>query len=121
MSDSNRGELSDRRDSFRHIGESNGSVASLKNIAAMSPTHSTHKSSEYSSETSTRRNSFGSMPEASEANVLVIYTGGTIGMVRNDKNGKARFVIIYDSFVNTLQRIQAPISPSGTFLCKFST
>lgn len=121
MSGSNRSELNDRRDSFRHIGESNGSVASLKNIAAMSPTHSTHKSSEYSSETSTRRNSFGSMPEASEATVLVIYTGGTIGMVRNDKNGKARIAITYDSFDNTLQRTQVPISPSDASSCEFSS
>lgn len=90
----NGSDLSERRDSFRHIGESNGSVASLKNLTTMSPTHSTHKSSEYSSESSTRRNSYGSMAEGSEAKVLVIYTGGTIGMVRNDKNGKLGIILI---------------------------
>lgn len=43
------------------------------------------------SKLSLRRNtSFGNMPptDKTEAKVLVIYTGGTIGMMRNDKNGK---------------------------------
>lgn len=42
------------------------------------------------SKLSMRRNSsYGKLPsEAPEAKVLVIYTGGTIGMMRNEKNGK---------------------------------
>jgi hypothetical protein len=36
-----------------------------------------------------RHSSYGNMaPEKNEAKVLVIYTGGTIGMMRNEKNGK---------------------------------
>lgn len=39
--------------------------------------------------TSIRRNpSFGHMDTSAEANVLVIYTGGTIGMTRNSNNGE---------------------------------
>lgn len=42
------------------------------------------------SKSSLRRNiSYGNMlTNGSEAKVLVIYTGGTIGMIRNSKNGK---------------------------------
>lgn len=32
--------------------------------------------------------SYGNMGNQTEARVLVLYTGGTIGMLRNDKNGK---------------------------------
>ena len=36
-----------------------------------------------------RNSSFGNMPlDQDEAKVLVIYTGGTIGMTRNDRNGE---------------------------------
>lgn len=35
-----------------------------------------------------RSRSFDNMNTSAEANVLVIYTGGTIGMVRNVNNGK---------------------------------
>lgn len=36
-----------------------------------------------------RNSSYGRMPsENPEAKVLVIYTGGTIGMMRNEKNGE---------------------------------
>lgn len=38
-----------------------------------------------------RNSSYGKLPsENPEAKVLVIYTGGTIGMMRNEKNGKNR-------------------------------
>lgn len=38
---------------------------------------------------SIRRNtSFNAMNTSTEANVLVIYTGGTIGMIRNSNNGE---------------------------------
>lgn len=35
-----------------------------------------------------RNVSYGNMENTTEARVLVIYTGGTIGMIRNNKNGK---------------------------------
>lgn len=34
-----------------------------------------------------RNRSYDNMATSNEANVLVIYTGGTIGMTRNSKNG----------------------------------
>lgn len=35
-----------------------------------------------------RNVSYGNLGNTTEARVLVLYTGGTIGMLRNDKNGK---------------------------------
>lgn len=35
--------------------------------------------------------SYGNLENRTEARVLVMYTGGTIGMLRNDKNGKNYF------------------------------
>lgn len=35
-----------------------------------------------------RNASYGNLGNTTEARVLVLYTGGTIGMLRNDKNGK---------------------------------
>lgn len=35
-----------------------------------------------------RQRSYDNMATSAEANVLVIYTGGTIGMTRNSNNGK---------------------------------
>ena len=35
-----------------------------------------------------RNASFGNLESQTEARVLVMYTGGTIGMLRNEKNGK---------------------------------
>lgn len=39
----------------------------------------------------TRNRSFNDMGTVAEAKVLVIYTGGTIGMTRNSNNGKYFF------------------------------
>lgn len=36
----------------------------------------------------TRKISYGNLENRTEAKVLVLYTGGTIGMLRNDKNGE---------------------------------
>lgn len=36
----------------------------------------------------TRNASYGNLENRTEAKVLVLYTGGTIGMLRNDKNGE---------------------------------
>lgn len=52
--------------------------------------HLNSQNSNVSLKSSLRRNtSFGNMiaSEQMETKVLVIYTGGTIGMMRNDKNG----------------------------------
>lgn len=35
-----------------------------------------------------RKISYGNLEERNEANVLVLYTGGTIGMLRNEKGGE---------------------------------
>lgn len=35
-----------------------------------------------------RNASYGNLGNQTEARVLVLYTGGTIGMLRNDKNGE---------------------------------
>lgn len=35
-----------------------------------------------------RNVSYGNMENTTEARVLVLYTGGTIGMIRNNKNGE---------------------------------
>lgn len=65
------------------LGSSQKSV-SLSKMGSFSPSKMSDKSS-------LRRNrSYGNMLASgnSEAKVLVIYTGGTIGMMRNEKNGK---------------------------------
>ena len=49
------------------------------------------RSPKYHHKSSLKRNSsYGTLPAAdkTEARVLVIYTGGTIGMMRNEKNGE---------------------------------
>lgn len=68
---------------------------SLPNRISMTPTQSilTKPSRSLSRNSLTRNMSVGSMmapPSRTEAKVLVIYTGGTIGMMRNDKGGKLR-------------------------------
>lgn len=58
----------------------------LKTLTNIASTHKNNKNQR----SSLRRNiSYGKMPsyECTEAKVLVIYTGGTIGMIRNKKNG----------------------------------
>lgn len=92
-SQSNRlsSEQSNRRELFHRMTDENGSITSLASVTPMTPTHSVHQFSEYQIETGSslrRTPSYGTMVTATEANVLVIYTGGTIGMMRNEKNGK---------------------------------
>lgn len=41
-----------------------------------------------------RNRSFDNMSASAEASVLVIYTGGTIGMTRNGNNGKQHWYYI---------------------------
>lgn len=56
------------------------------------------QNSNVSSKSSLRRNtSYGDMiaSEQMETKVLVIYTGGTIGMMRNDKNGMFKITYNY--------------------------
>ena len=53
------------------------------NVSPDSPTHIPN------SVTMMKRNvSYGNLEEKNEAKVLVLYTGGTIGMLRNEKGGK---------------------------------
>lgn len=64
-----------------------GSMSSLDNSVPPSPT----KSSALKRNTSTGK----LMPvETKETRVKVIYTGGTIGMVRNERNGKCFTTIV---------------------------
>lgn len=77
----------ERKEMFKQ----NGSVASLKSQTPMTPTKTVHQSNDFTLERKAslpRKTSYGNLASAAEAKVLVIYTGGTIGMMRNDKNGK---------------------------------
>lgn len=69
----------------------NGSNGSLGSIDMLTSSNSVHKAADYNNKMSSvlmrRSESFGHMKAGSEAHVLVIYTGGTIGMVRNENNG----------------------------------
>lgn len=69
----------------------NGSNGSLGSVDMLTPSNSVHKAADYNNKMSSvlmrRSESFGHMKAGSEAHVLVIYTGGTIGMVRNENNG----------------------------------
>lgn len=47
-----------------------------------------------------RNKSYDNMSASAEANVLVIYTGGTIGMTRNANNGKSDNLISTIFFYN---------------------
>jgi hypothetical protein len=74
------------------------SVSGSYNPIPMTPTLNSHKTFlSAAKETpaakletlSMKRNaSYGSLGNQAEARVLVLYTGGTIGMLRNEKNGK---------------------------------
>lgn len=59
----------------------------------------TPEAPQHYSKSSLRRNiSYGNMlANSAEAKVMVIYTGGTIGMIRNSKNGKI-FFYMYGEF-----------------------
>lgn len=66
-------------------------VTLVDQLTPNSNSPSTPKSPKYHHRSSLKRNtSYGNIPSAdkTEARVLVIYTGGTIGMMRNEKNGK---------------------------------
>lgn len=47
-----------------------------------------------------RNRSYDNMATSSEANVLVIYTGGTIGMTRNSNNGMSFRIICSFFFIS---------------------
>lgn len=71
-----------------------GIMMKLKTNGETLPGHGlppqTPEAPQHYSKSSLRRNiSYGNMPaNSAEAKVLVIYTGGTIGMIRNNKNGE---------------------------------
>lgn len=85
-------EITMRAPPLQYSNTDNGSITSLKSHVPMTPTHSTAtKTNGFGCErrSSLRRNlSYGNILAANEAKVLVIYTGGTIGMMRNDKDGE---------------------------------
>lgn len=75
------------------------SVTSIYNPTPMSPTHqngnkllsslSTTDSPNHETNEQMKRNaSYGNLENRTEARVLVMYTGGTIGMLRNEKSGE---------------------------------
>lgn len=76
------------------------SVMSLYEPTPMTPTQTTNKSissatllspdsPNHAANGEMKRNaSYGNLGNQPEARVLVLYTGGTIGMLRNDKNGE---------------------------------
>lgn len=79
----------EKRDTFRNYDEQ--SIGGLDMLTASNPSNTSLKRTEnhqkmYSSQMR-RSESFGHMSAGSEAHVLVIYTGGTIGMMRNENNG----------------------------------
>lgn len=57
------------------------SLLSAGKLSPDSPNHSVNAQMK-------RNPSYGNLGNQTEARVLVLYTGGTIGMLRNDKNGK---------------------------------
>lgn len=94
MSESNTNHVASAEevDAKRHAFKngSNGSIVSVDMLTS-NPVNTVHKAADYNNKLSSvlmrRSESFGHMKAGSEAHVLVIYTGGTIGMVRNENNG----------------------------------
>lgn len=76
------------------------SVMSLYEPTPMSPTQSNGKSflspnlsPNHTVNGQMKRNvSYDNLENRTEARVMVLYTGGTIGMIRNDKNGETLFI-----------------------------
>lgn len=60
---------------------SNKSISSATLLSPDSPNHAANGEMK-------RNASYGNLGNQPEARVLVLYTGGTIGMLRNDKNGE---------------------------------
>lgn len=52
-----------------------------------------------------RNKSYDNMGVSAEANVLVIYTGGTIGMTRNANNGKFDNLISFSKYIEIIRSI----------------
>lgn len=81
--------LDAKRGAFRN--GSNGSMGSVDMLTTTMSVDKVHKAADENNKMSSvlmrRSESFGTMTAGSEAHVLVIYTGGTIGMVRNENNG----------------------------------
>lgn len=78
-----------RRDAYS--SESNGRSSNISNMLTPSDETSSLNRNDTGSVLMRRNASYGQMRSATEANVLVIYTGGTIGMMRNKNNGSFKF------------------------------
>lgn len=108
MSSYSNGNHATYADEDRGIFMKQESVISSYNPTPMTPTLNSHKTflsaAKEARETPTAKNealnikrnaSYGALGNQSEARVLVLYTGGTIGMLRNDKNGEKAFRDVY--------------------------
>lgn len=70
---------------------SESTVTLVEQMTPSPTTPNSPRTPKFQHQSSLKRNtSYGNIPSAekTEARVLVIYTGGTIGMMRNEKNGK---------------------------------
>lgn len=96
--------LDEKRDALKNGTADSISTLEMRNtsIPTSSENKSTDKSIKMSSMSMRRSESYGQMSAASEANVLVIYTGGTIGMVRNENNGQCDSISFSFFFLSTL-------------------
>lgn len=75
---------------FAPINDSNGGLTMKTNLKSLTSLDTGTPSSPTKSSSLKRNTSYGNlMPaETKETRVRVLYTGGTIGMVRNERNGK---------------------------------
>lgn len=70
------------------------SITSVFDPTPMTPTQNTkpfpptEPPKQITNEQVKRNESYGNLENRTEARVLVLYTGGTIGMLRNEKNGE---------------------------------
>lgn len=68
---------------LKNVYSSNRSYLSVNDASGQSTENASDRS------TMRRNTSYGNLPDnQSEAKVLIIYTGGTIGMMRNEHNGE---------------------------------
>jgi len=111
-------------DDDRGIFMKQESVTSVFSPTPMTPTTNGHKTFLGSagsspcppiSEQVKRNPSYGNLGNQTEARVLVMYTGGTIGMLRNDKNGEESIydincsLIIYADLLTAVELITSEL------------
>lgn len=79
------------------------SLTPIQNRSLVATNLSTNCPSSTLSAQMKRNASYGNLGNTTEARVLVLYTGGTIGMLRNDKNGEKEK---YSNHVLEIQLLQ---------------